>query len=111
MFPAYWNSYTCDADSELSVRERRQSRSRKKRKRVGAVKQADTEEIYQGPFEDLVMNDEVPYQDDDEYLVEPDVDGEEGNFSEQLPMTSSEESSWEVSDFASTDDSADESMP
>ena len=49
MFPAYWHSYTCDANSELSVRER-QPIPRKKTKRVESVKQADYRRNVPGSF-------------------------------------------------------------
>ncbi len=82
---------------------------RKRKKRVNIVKQAVAERK-EDSLEDAEMHDDVSYQADDECLIDCDAEAQGGS-RWHLPVTSSDESSWEVSDFDSTDDSVDEWMP
>eukprot|EP00794_Sanderia_malayensis_P005892 gene5892-biopygen4894 len=102
------NSDDGNADSEENSLES-QPVPRKRKKRVKVVKQAVAERE-EDSLEDAEMRDEVPYQADNECFIDSDADAQ-GSSRWQLPVTSSVKSSWEVSDFASTDDSVDEWMP
>ncbi len=102
------NSDDGDADSEENSLES-QPMPRKRKKRVKVVKQAVVERK-EDSLDDTEMHDEVPYKGDDECLIDSYAEAQEGS-RWHLPVTSSDESSWEVSDLASTDDSLDEWMP
>ena len=92
------------ADIELSDTQEKLKPKKKNRKRAQAAKNVE-DETNMDLDDESVMEEEAPYLGDDEFCEENET--EESNSA----VISSDESSWEMSDFASSEESEDEWLP